>query len=171
MTGRRLPVAVPAAAVPAAAVPAAAVRAVVVAALLLGVAACGGASSTSAGEPAGAGALTLAVRPSEPLRTGEPVTWRLVVTNPTDVDEVLTFSTGQQGEVALRAADGTEAYRWSEGMMFSQAVVEVPLPAGDEVTFSLTGPLEVEPGGYVLEASVVSDPAPEPLRADVTVVG
>jgi hypothetical protein len=144
---------------------------VVLAALLvIGVAGCGGASSTSAEEPAGAGALSLAVRPSEPLRSGAPVTWRLVVSNPTDTDELLVFTTGQQGEVVLRAADGTEAYRWSEGMMFTQAVSEVPLPAGEDVTFSLTGPLEVPPGGYVLEASVASDPAPEPLRADVTVV-
>ena len=156
MTARPLPVAVPAV--------------LLLAALLLGVAACGDAASTSAEEPGGADGVSLAVRPSEPLRAGAPVTWRLVVTNPTDVDEVLVFSTGQQGEVVLRAADGTEAYRWSEGMVFSQAVTEVPLPAGDEVTFSLTGPLEVAPGGYVLEASVASDPAPEPLRADVTVV-
>ena len=156
MTGRRLPT-----------VPAAVVLAAL---LVVGVAGCGGASSTSAEEPAGAGALSLAVRPSEPLRAGAPVTWRLVVTNPTDADAVLVFSTGQQGEVVLRAADGTEAYRWSEGMMFTQAVSEVPLPAGEEVTFSLTGPFGVAPGDYVLEASVVSDPAPEPLRADVTVV-
>ena len=157
MTGRRLPVAVP--------------TVVLLAALLLaGIPACGDAASTTADEPGGAGALSLAVRPSEPLRSGAPVTWRLVVSNPTDADQVLVFSTGQQGEVVLRAADGTEAYRWSEGMVFSQAVTEVPLPAGDEVTFSLTGPLEVAPGGYVLEASVASDPAPEPLRADVTVV-
>ena len=158
MTGRRLPTAIPAA--------------VVLAALLVvGVAGCGGASSTSAEEPAGAGALSLAVRPSEPLRTGAPVTWRLVVGNATGADEVLVFPTGQQGEVVLRAADGTEAYRWSEGMMFTQALGEVPLAAGDEVTFTLAGTLAAEPGGYVLEATVTSDPAPEPVRADVTVEG
>ena len=134
-------------------------------------AACGAATSTSTAGPAGADALSLAVRPTEPLTAGALVEWRLVVGNPTGEDVVLSFPSGQQGDVVLRAPDGTEAYRWSEGMMFTQALGEVPLAAGDEVTFTLAGTLAAEPGGYVLEATVTSDPAPEPVRADVTVEG
>lgn len=142
-----------------------------VAALVLVASAACGAATSSGTEPGGSDALTLAVRPSETLRAGGPVEWRLVVANPTGEDVVLSFPSGQQGDVVLRSADGTEAYRWSDGMMFTQALADVALPAGGEVTFTLAGTLAVEPGGYVLEATVPSDPAPEPLRADVTVAG
>jgi hypothetical protein len=94
-----------------------------------------------------------------------------VVANGSGADVVLAFRTGQRGDVVLRGTDGTEAYRWSEGMMFTQALEEVPLADGEEATFTLGGPLDVAPGGYVLEASVASDPAPEPVRADLTVEG
>lgn len=131
--------------------------------------AAGGGSSTEA--PAAGGALALEVDVPAPLVAGAPVTWPLIVTNGTGETVALSFPSGQQGEVVLIAPDGSEAYRWSEGMMFSQALTEVEVGAGSEVGFELAGTLDVEPGTYTLEASVPSDPAPEPVRREVTVAG
>ena len=131
--------------------------------------AAGAARSTEA--TAAEGALALEVDVPEPLVAGAPVTWPLVVTNGTGAAVTLTFPSGQQGEVVLTAPDGSEAYRWSEGMMFSQALTDTEVEAASEVGFELAGTLEVEPGTYTLEASVPSDPAPDPVRREVVVTG
>ena len=123
------------------------------------------------GSQAADGVLALEVDLTAPLVAGAPVTWPLVVTNGTGAAVTLTFPSGQQGEVVLTAPDGSEAYRWSEGMMFSQAITETEVAAGAEVGFELAGPLAVEPGTYTLEASVPSEPAPDPVRREVTVTG
>ena len=133
--------------------------------------AAGAAGSTETETEAVEGVLALEVDVPAPLVAGAPVTWPLVVTNGTGAAVTLTFPSGQQGEVVLTAPDGSEAYRWSEGMMFSQALTETELAAGSEVGFELSGTLEVEPGTYTLEASVPSDPAPDPVRREVTVTG
>lgn len=118
----------------------------------------------------GGGALSLAVDVPDELVAGGQVTWRLTVTNRSDDDITLAFTSGRHGDVVLRAG-GEEAYRWSEGMVFAQVLTDVAVPAGGEVTFELPGTLDVEPGPYVLEASVPADPAPEPVTRDVTVTG
>ena len=115
--------------------------------------------------------LVLTVELPEELVAGQSVTWRLTVTNGTEEDVVLAFPSGQQGEVVLTGADCAEAYRWSDEMMFSQALTEVPVAAGGEVSFELPGELDVEPGSYLLVASVGSEPAPEALSRTVTVTG
>lgn len=115
--------------------------------------------------------LVLTVELPDALVAGQPVTWRLTVTNKTDEDLTLAFPSGKQGEVVLTGESGAEAYRWSDGMMFSQALTEVPVAAGADVTFELPGELDVEPGSYLLVASVPSEPAPEALSREVTVTG
>ena len=82
---------------------------------------------------------------------------------------VLSFATGQRGDVVLVDDAGDEVYRWSDGMMFTQAVSELTVPAGEDVTLNLEGSLDVDPGDYVAEATVVAAPAPAPVRRDVTV--
>ncbi|MEX2658413.1 MAG: BsuPI-related putative proteinase inhibitor [Acidimicrobiales bacterium] len=131
----------------------------------------GDAATSSTTSPEGGGDLSLAVDVPDPLVSGQQVTWRLTVTNGSGTDVTLTFTSGQQGDVVLRGGDGAEAYRWSDGMMFSQALADVVVPAGGEVTFELAGELGVAPGDYDLEASVPSAPAPEPVTRQVTVTG
>lgn len=134
----------------------------------------GGGQGEDAAPPtadAGDEALALVAEVPDELVAGEPVTWRLAVTNRSDEAVVLTFPTGQQGEVVLRDGSGEEVLRWSEGMMFTQAVSEIPLAPESSVTFDLPGDLDVEPGTYELEASVPSDPAPAPVTREVTVTG
>jgi hypothetical protein len=130
-----------------------------------------GGSPPPAADLAGDAALVLVVDVPDPLVAGRPVTWTLTVSNRSATDVTLTFPSSQQGDVALVAPDGREAYRWSDGMMFAQAIVATQLAAGGEETFELTGPLDVPPGEYTLEASATSDPAPKPVTRMVTVDG
>ena len=150
-------------------------------AAVLVLAACGsgeeGSSGVAAGsppapaDPTGGAALVLAVDAPAPLVAGRPLTWTLTVANRSSTDVTLSFPSSQQGDVALVAPDGSEAYRWSDGMMFAQGITATRLAAGDEETFELTGPLEVAPGEYTLEASAASNPAPEPVTRTVSVEG
>ncbi len=128
-------------------------------------------SGTAPGSGAAAAELALAVEVTEGPVAGGAVRWRLTVINGTGADVTLSFTSSQQGEVVLTSADGVEAYRWSDGMVFAQALTQTELAARAEVTFELTGLLDVEPGTYALEAGVTSDPAPAPARLDVTVTG
>jgi len=137
--------------------------------------ACGSGQEPAADGPETTGSRspvpTLSLEEPGRLVAGGPVVWRLTLGNPTGDDVTLAFTSGQQGEVVLTDADGTEAYRWSEGMVFAQALSDVAVPAGGEVSFELTGLLDVEPGTYDLEAGVPSDPTPAPRRTEVTVTG
>ena len=132
--------------------------------------------SAAAGRPAAtgaepAGALALTVRVPDPLVAGQPVTWHLLATNRSDADVTLTFPSAQRGEVVLLDGDGGEAYRWSDGMLFAQALGEEGLAAGDELAIELPGRLDVAPGTYRLEAGTTSDPAPDPVVREVVVTG
>lgn len=131
----------------------------VLAALLVLVAACG------SDDPGG---MTLSVEHGD-LVAGDVPTFTLTVTNGTDEDVTLVFSSGQSGDVVL-SQDGEERWRWSDGLAFTQAIREEPLAAGDETTFPLEGsPLAVPPGDYDLEAILTADPAPPPVTSEVTV--
>jgi hypothetical protein len=146
--------------------------------LLLGsaLAACGQGDDEAA-EPVGGTsdgvrpALGLDLEYEEPLRAGAAVTWELTVSNDGADDARLTFTSGQSGDVVL-VRDGEEAYRWSSGQMFTQAIREEVVPAGGSATFELDeAALDVEPGDYELRAELVGRPAPEVLTRAVTVQG
>lgn len=134
--------------------------------------ACGGdptPGADDAGDVAAGTELSLAVSWGPALIAGEPVTWALTVTNE-GAPVTLEFRSGQQGDVVLTAADGSEAYRWSADRSFTAALVEQPLGAGSSETFELAeDDLDVEPGSYLLTASVPSKPPVPPVQETVTV--
>ena len=147
-------------------------RALAVAFVLTAVAALAASCGADGGGEAttGEGGLTLQVGYG-PLRAGAPVAWELVVANRGDQGVTLVFASGQDGDVVL-ARDGQERYRWSLDRSFTQALREVPLPAGATRTFTLEpGPLAVEPGEYELEATLAARPHPPAARETVTVDG
>lgn len=85
---------------------------------------------------------------------GEPAVWPFDLTNATDTDTMLTFTSGQRMELTLSDDDG-EVYRWSEDMMFTQTIEEVALPAGATLPFVLTSePIDLQPGTYTARAWV-----------------
>ena len=90
---------------------------------------------------------------------GEPVMWPFDLTNGTDTDTTLTFSSGQGMELTLSDGSG-EVYRWSSDMMFSQAIEEVGLPAGATHPFVLRSePIDLPPGEYTATAWVTASEA------------
>ena len=66
------------------------------------------------------------------------------------------IASGQSAEVVLRDEDGVEAYRWSDGKMFDQAIRSIEIPAGETFSAVLNDELAVE-DGWVIEAFFVAD--------------
>ncbi|HEV7861284.1 MAG TPA: BsuPI-related putative proteinase inhibitor [Acidimicrobiia bacterium] len=113
--------------------------------------------------------LALSVSFDEPLRTGKAVTWTLNVENRRQEAVTLRFSSGKEGDVALRSGD-REVYRWSANRVFSQALreVQVAARATHSVRLEESG-MTVAPGEYDLVAEVAADPAPGVLHRPVTI--
>ncbi|MCU1374554.1 MAG: Intracellular proteinase inhibitor [Actinomycetia bacterium] len=91
----------------------------------------------------------------DPLQVG-PVTWKVTVTNDTGNGLKLSFTTGQRADVTLTRG-GEAVYQWSRGMMFTQSMQDVTVPAGGNTGFTLDEPgLDVDPGEYTLTARVTA---------------
>ena len=138
--------------------------------LLTTLASCGGDGDDS---PSQSGkqkpGLSLSVEHDKPLRSGRPVTWKLVVENGGPDEVVLVFRSGKDGDVAL-VQGGREAYRWSAGKYFSQAMREERLAAGERRAFTLEEKiLSAAPGDYELVAGLDSQPAPPSARRSVRI--
>ena len=126
-----------------------------------------GASAQQAGKQNGG--LSLSVSFSEPLRSGQPVTWKLDVENGGSGETTLMFRSGKDGDVAL-LRDGREAYRWSASRFFSQAMRQVRIGPGERKTYTLEETtLSADAGDYELVAELDSEPAPPPARRPVEV--
>ena len=103
---------------------------------------------------------------------GEPAVWPFDLTNSTDTDMTLTFTSGQRMELTL-SSDSGEVYRWSADMMFTQAIEEVPLPAGATSPYMLTAePIDLPPGVYTAQAWVTATEAADViLEWQITISG
>lgn len=113
------------------------------------------------------GIVEVTAAPDPPV-AGESVVWSFGVTNTSEEPMTLTFSSGQRADVVL-ADGGEEVYRWSEGQVFTQAIEDVTIEAGETVTFDLESTLEIGPGTYELIATLTSDPAPSAMQRTIQV--
>lgn len=119
--------------------------------------------------PSGGLAFSAGYEP-DTLRAGESVTWRLSVRNTTPGPVTLTFPSGKKGDVVLAEEDGTEVYRWSEGLFFTEAIVRERLDPDEEVLYRLVErSLTVEPGTYDLVAVLAAEPGVGPDRQRVQI--
>ncbi|MGI8685927.1 MAG: BsuPI-related putative proteinase inhibitor [Acidimicrobiales bacterium] len=142
-------------------------------ALLVGLAVVGllgpgaaGCGSDGDGDKAPLGA-SLEMRHSEPLRSGAPVRWTLVLRNDTPNRVAIRFPSGKDGDIVLRQA-GEERYRWSAGRMFTTAVRDFRVGADETRTFAMEDTLAVPAGDYELVATLATEKAVAPVRATVT---
>lgn len=103
---------------------------------------------------------------------GEAAVWPFDLTNGTDADVTLTFTSGQRMELTL-SDEGGEVYRWSADMMFTQAIEEVRLPAGGTFPYTLTAePIDLPPGTYTAKSWVTALEATDVvLEWQVTISG
>ena len=71
-------------------------------------------------------------------------------------DIKLAFGSGQRMDLTL-SNEGGEVYRWSDDMMFTQAIEEVPLPAGATLPHTLSAEsINLPPGTYSAKAWVTA---------------
>ncbi|MFB6136107.1 MAG: BsuPI-related putative proteinase inhibitor [Halobacteriaceae archaeon] len=87
----------------------------------------------------------------------ERVVFRLAVENASPDAVELRFPSARTVEVVVRA-DGEEAWRWSEGRMFAQALREETLAPGETAVHEAAWD-DPEPGEYEAEASLASAPS------------
>ncbi|GAE31196.1 BsuPI-related putative proteinase inhibitor [Alkalihalobacillus hemicellulosilyticus] len=80
----------------------------------------------------------------------------MTVTNHQDNESNLDFSSGQKYEIILRDESGEEVYRYSEGKMFTMALVIETVSPGESLSFTEKVSLEgLEVGEYELEAELL----------------
>jgi hypothetical protein len=75
------------------------------------------------------------------FKRGEPVTLVVTVRNRSAAPRTLTLPTSQTHDCIVRAAEDRgagEAWRWSRGRMFTQAITELTLAPGEARRFTVT---------------------------------
>ncbi|RPI21160.1 MAG: hypothetical protein EHM57_06965, partial [Actinobacteria bacterium] len=86
----------------------------------------------------------------------EGVVFAMDATNTTEDTIVAIFTNGQSAEVILSDESGAEAYRWSDGKVFDQAIRTVEISAGGTFGTLLHDALVIE-DGWAIEAFFVAD--------------
>jgi len=80
----------------------------------------------------------------------------LSVTNQQDKDASIDFSSGQKYELILLNEEEEIEYRYSEGMMFTMALVHETFEPSESKVFEERIPLDnISAGSYVLDAQLV----------------
>jgi hypothetical protein len=81
----------------------------------------------------------------------------------------LLFPTGQTHDIVVKDSVGREVWRWSEGRMFTQALLNRILESNASVAFNAAWRAEVPPGRYVAIASLLSENRPLEERVEFEV--
>ncbi|BAB06634.1 hypothetical protein E2L07_08515 [Halalkalibacterium halodurans] len=109
---------------------------------------------------------------------GDQIEATITLINTTDQDVHFQFSSGQQYELILKNEAGDTVYRYSDDKMFTMALIDETLAAGESKTWTESIPAgDLESGTYTLLAEVVvaavdgeSVPKPSPYKAQTTVI-
>ncbi|MFK3937324.1 BsuPI-related putative proteinase inhibitor [Alkalihalobacillus sp. NPDC078783] len=97
-----------------------------------------------------------AVQESEQLRVD------MLLTNKTNEVQTLTYPSSQTYELVLTDESDEEVYRFSEGMMFTMALIEEEIETGGTQTFQESiSVADLEEGHYTLSAEIVGKPQNE----------
>lgn len=78
---------------------------------------------------------------------GQRVRFTLVVENASQNPVSVTFRDSGDADFAVLTADGEEAWRWSDGRMFAQALRPAEFAPGESATFEAEWP-DPDPGDY-----------------------
>ncbi len=85
-------------------------------------------------------------------KTGENVTFTITARNASNSAQTLTFNSGQSYDIVVRPQgqpDAEPVWQWSRGRMFTQAMREVVLNAGEEKTWTTTWLQTASVGGFL----------------------
>lgn len=116
------------------------------------------ASAAVATDPAGSVAANLAIDVSDQVEIA------LEVANATEKRIELNFATGQTHDLAILDATGREVWRWSTGRLFTSAVQNRLVGAGEVVTYSERWKPELPSGSYTAVATLTSSNHPVEVR-------
>ena len=102
---------------------------------------------------------------------GHQLAFTFRVTNNAKKKLELVFPSGQTHEVVVFDAVGEEVWRWSDGRMFTQALQNRIIAAGDTLTLEMIWtPKEASPGSTMTAvATLLSDNHPLEQRTDFVV--
>lgn len=87
--------------------------------------------------------------------TAEKTVYEFTITNESDEEKELSFTTSQRYEYELRDQNNELVKRFSDGMAFMQVLEDIELPPGESLSYELKLP-ELEPGSYTLTAYSVA---------------
>lgn len=122
---------------------------------MIGVAAMAGLIGCSAPGAAGGGEVEALLPSVQATSLGDSVNFVLQVTNTTESAIGLSYPTGQSFDFVVSDATGAEVWRWSADRMFTQAVREEEIAAGETITFSAVWPVAGRPRGeYVVTGTL-----------------
>jgi hypothetical protein len=85
-------------------------------------------------------------------KSGEPVTFTLTARNAGNTAQNLNFGSGQSYDIVVRPQGQSNAeplWQWSRGRMFTQALREITLNAGEQKTWTTTWLQTGSAGGFV----------------------
>jgi hypothetical protein len=85
-------------------------------------------------------------------KTSEPITFTITARNASNTVQNLSFSSGQSYDIMVRPqgqSDADPLWQWSRGRMFTQAMREISLNAGEQRTWTTTWLQTGNAGGFV----------------------
>jgi hypothetical protein len=92
----------------------------------------------------------------ETKQADEELIVKMTVTNNRDQEASIDFSSGQKYELVLRTEDGTIVYRYSEGMMFTMALIHETFEPFESKVYEERISLEkISASSYILDAQLV----------------
>jgi len=114
--------------------------------------------------------LKVEAEPVGKLVSGQPANFKITLTNTSEAEVPLVFSSSQQADILL-SQDGKQVYDWGTDRAFTQEIRCQTLSAGQIFTVELaeTNPLSVPPGEYELTARTITAPYPADFTMPVTV--
>jgi hypothetical protein len=94
----------------------------------------------------------------------DSVAFEIHVTNTTSSPIALEFATAQRYDFEVTQRDGDRVWRWSDGMMFAQALSQEELGPGETRRYMASWSATGREGDYVATARIVSSNYPVELR-------
>jgi len=112
--------------------------------------------------------VSLEVSP-EAAPTGGNMALTLIVTNKSGEERTFDLNTGQIYEFTAYYDNGDEAWRWSEGMFFTQVINEIRFEAGQSEAYKVSwSTVDVKPGDYTVDGYFLGLPDLRPsVRVEV----
>lgn len=131
--------------------------------------AAGGAAATTVADEAPPGLSVSLDTDRTSYQPGQPVRFTLTLTNRTAKPVRLAFRSGQRFDLTIQDRKGAVVWRWAEGKMFTQALAEETVGAGESRSYTAVFTGTLASGLYWVRGDVVAEGGPFTDRTIFTV--